>query len=204
MSTDARVLVAFSVSVKAPAAVSETQAVVTQMTGNANFPTASALLATTTTDLAALAKATADAKNKVPGAVAVRKNALKKVRSDCDSLKSLVQSTADANPAEATAIILSSGMKVRKAVVRTKTDLAASWGDISGMVLLVAKAVANRASYLWQWSLDGKTWSTLPSTLQAKTTIHGLTPATTYFFRFKATIKVGEQDWSQMVSLLVK
>ena len=47
------------------------------------------------------------------------------MRSDRDSLKSLVQSTADANPANATAIILSAGMKVRKTVVRPKTDLAA-------------------------------------------------------------------------------
>jgi hypothetical protein len=202
--TEQRVLVAFSLSTKAAVAIPECQSVITLMTNNANFPTASALLAQTTTDVTALAKATADAKNKVPGAVAIRKAALIKVKSDASSLKALVQSTADANSASAEAIILSAGMRVRKAVTRSKTALTATWGDVSGMVLLIAKAVANRASYLWQWSLDGKTWNTLPSTLQAHTTVNGLTPATTYFFRFRATLKIGEQDWSQTVSLLVK
>jgi hypothetical protein len=203
-STEQRALVAFSVSIKPAVAIPECQSVVTLMTNNPNFPTASTLLATTETDLTALAKATADAKNKVPGAVAIRKAALIKVKSDAGSLKALVQSTADANPASAAAIILSAGMRVRKAVTRSKTALTATWGDVSGVVLLIAKAVANRASYLWQWSLDGKTWNTLPSTLQAHTTVNGLTPATTYFFRFRATLKIGEQDWSQTVSLLVK
>src|ERR1700678_222997 len=103
-STEQRVLVAFSVSTKAAVAIPECQSVVTLMTNNVNFPTASTLLATTETDLTALAKATADAKNRVPGAVAIRKAALIKVKSDAGSLKALVQSTADANPASAEAI----------------------------------------------------------------------------------------------------
>jgi hypothetical protein len=73
------------------------------------------------------------------------------------------------------------------------------------VVRLVAKAAAVRAPYEWEWSADGeKTWTQLPSTLQAKTTVTGLTPATTYQFRYRATTKVGEGDWTQVTSLLVK
>jgi hypothetical protein len=35
------------------------------------------------------------------------------------------------------------------------------------------------------------------------TTITGLTPATTYYFRFRALIRKGMTDWSQTISLLV-
>ena len=49
-----------------------------------------------------------------------------------------------------------------------------------------------------------KTWVTAPSTIQAKTTIPGLTPGSTMQFKYRAVTKTGEGDWSQAVSLIVK
>ena len=43
-----------------------------------------------------------------------------------------------------------------------------------------------------------------PSTLQAKTTVTGLTAGTTVAFRFKSVVKAGESDWSPPVAILVK
>jgi hypothetical protein len=43
----------------------------------------------------------------------------------------------------------------------------------------------------------------VPPTLQSKTEIDGLTPATAYFFHFRGITKDGKGDWSQVVSLLV-
>jgi hypothetical protein len=40
-------------------------------------------------------------------------------------------------------------------------------------------------------------------TLEAKTRISGLTAGTLYYFRVQALITTGEQNWSQVVSLLV-
>ena len=40
-------------------------------------------------------------------------------------------------------------------------------------------------------------------TLQASTTVAGLTPATLYYFRYRAVTKTGLGDWSQILSLLV-
>jgi hypothetical protein len=48
-----------------------------------------------------------------------------------------------------------------------------------------------------------KTWVTVPSTLQAKTTVAGLTPGATVTFRYRAVVKTGEGDWSQPTSLMV-
>ena len=62
-----------------------------------------------------------------------------------------------------------------------------------------------RSAYLWEYSLDGgKTWIAAPATLQAKTTIAGLTPGATVQFRYQPVSKTGEGDWSQIVSFLVK
>ena len=50
---------------------------------------------------------------------------------------------------------------------------------------------------------DQKTWTTLPITLQAKTGVSGLTPATTYAFRVQQVTRTGVENWSQIVTLVV-
>jgi hypothetical protein len=50
----------------------------------------------------------------------------------------------------------SPGMSVRTAPVRTKSDLEAKPGSVSGSAKLVAKAAGHRASYEWQYSTDQK------------------------------------------------
>ncbi len=72
-------------------------------------------------------------------------------------------------------------------------------------VHVIAKAADRRASYEWQYSLDGgKTWVDVPNTLQAKTTITGLPAATVVLFRYRPTTKAGMGDWSAPASILVK
>ena len=43
-----------------------------------------------------------------------------------------------------------------------------------------------------------------PATLQAKTTVTGLTPGATVEFRYRPVTKTGEGNWSQTVQLIVK
>jgi hypothetical protein len=96
-------------------------------------------------------------------------------------------------------------MAVRKVATRATRVFAATPGLVSGSAKLTATIAARRASYEWEYSLDGgKTWVTLPSTLQAKTTVAGLPVGTSVLFRYKAVTKTGEGDWSQGLSLLVK
>ena len=106
-------------------------------------------------------------------------------------------------PAEAEAVITGAGFSVRRGFSRNKDTLAAKYGLASGDVKLDARAVAPDASYYWQWSTDMKSWVSLPETKKASTAITGLTPATTYYFRFRALTRKGMTDWSQIVSLLV-
>ena len=74
---------------------------------------------------------------------------------------------------------------------------------VPGSVKLTAKAVADRASYEWQYSTDQKTWTNAPASLQAKTVITGLTSGTSYYFRFRGVTKAGEGAYSQIVQILV-
>jgi hypothetical protein len=124
------------------------------------------------------------------------------------TLKAYVQTVANtATPENAPAIIQSSGMSVRKVTQRDKAALVAKQGSVSGSVKLVAKAAARSAAYEWQYSTDQKTWTTLPITLQAKTGVSGLTPATTpattYAFRVQEVTRTGVENWSQIVTRVV-
>ena len=59
-----------------------------------------------------------------------------------------------------------------------KAVLEAKEGSVSGTVNLIAKAAARAAAYAWQYSLDQKTWTPRPVTLQAKTGAPRLTADT--------------------------
>jgi hypothetical protein len=70
-----------------------------------------------------------------------------------------------------------------------KAELTVKMGSISGLVLLLARAVPGAVSYGWEFSLDQVTWSPGGTTAQAHTTISGLTPGKVYYFRFHAFLR---------------
>jgi hypothetical protein len=69
--------------------------------------------------------------------------------------------------------------------------------------MLAAKAVAPKAMYYWEHSLDQETWTSLPQTMLTRTEVSGLKAAQFYSFRFRTFTRAGWQDYSQVVSLLV-
>ena len=177
--------------------------VVTKMTGNPYFPSPSPSLAAVLADIVALEGAEAFAQTKAKGAVEARDVKLRAVRDRLRYLKVYIQSVAEADPTNAEAIIASAAYSVQKPKIRTKQDLVAKQGTVSGVVKLIAKS-SGRAAYDWQWSLDQKTWADLPNTMQAKTTMTASTLGVMYYFRFRSlTPKAGRSDWSQVVSLMV-
>jgi hypothetical protein len=188
-----------------PALLKFTQAFASGLTDNANFPDSAPFVAAINTAYTALNTAETAVKARTQGTVAARNVAKGNLVTALHSGKSYVQGKADANPAHGQAIIESSGLAVRKTTIRQKAVFAAKPGAVSGTVKLTAKVVARRSSYEWDWSADGgKTWTSLPATLQAKTTVVNLPVGANASFRFRAVTKEGEGDWSQIVTLLVK
>jgi hypothetical protein len=180
------------------------QNIASAITQNPSFPSPNPPLATFLSDLAALNAAESAVLSRTKGAVEIRNAKLAVVRNDLGNLKAYVQSVASAGAAEnAPQVIASAAMAVRKTTLHDKAALLAKQGSVSGTVNLVAKSAAPRAAYEWQYSLDQKTWTTLPLTLQAKTGVSGLTAGSTYYFRVQSVIPTGVENWSQVVSLVV-
>ncbi|MFT3772621.1 MAG: hypothetical protein QM820_45095 [Minicystis sp.] len=139
---------------------------------------------------------------RTPAAVAQRDVSRAVVMQDLMMLRAYVQSVAQASPAEAAAIAESAGMSLRRPTGYRRPELAAKCTG-PGAVVLTAKAVAPKASYYWQHSLDGETWTSAPETLQAATTIAGLPSRTVVYFRYRALTNKGMGEFSQVVSQLV-
>ena len=208
MSTPKRInraIVTLKLPRKVPELIKLAQAIVTAMTGNPNYPTPEPPLATVTGAINDLAVAETATQARTHGAAATRNDKLATVVQLLEQLKAYIQKTADANMENGAAIIQSAGVNVRKPAVRAPRTFEAKPGAVSGSVKLVAASAARRASYEWQFSVDGgKTWQVAPVTLQAKTTVMGLTPGATVTFRYRGVTKAGEGDWSQLITAIVK
>lgn len=200
-----RTLVASKLPVRTSDLIRTGHAIIVAMSNNPHFPNPNPPLATLTASLTALDTAQTATKTRAQGTVAARNAARLQFISDLHAAKAYVQQVADANPEQAEAIITSAGMAVRKAPARVTPDFAATPGAVSGQAKLRVKSAGARACYDWEWSADGaKTWTTVPSTLQARTVIGGLPVATNVLFRVRAVTKTGEGDWSQPTGLLIK
>jgi hypothetical protein len=188
-----------------PAALTYSRNIVTAMTGNKSFPTPTPPLTDVTTAINDLDQAEQAALTKVHGAVATRNQQRLALLAKLELLRGYVQNIADADREQASGIIQSANMQVRKVPTRVKRVFAAKQGAVSGSVTLVTASAGRRASYDWEWSSDGgKTWQALPTTLQTKTSMTGLQPAASYSFRYRFVVKTGVGDWSQPVSILMK
>jgi hypothetical protein len=199
-----RVLVASKLPEPVPALIKMAQAIFAALTGNAHFPTPNPPLTALNASITALVTTETATQTRAKGTVPARNAARAQLISDLQALKAYVQQVADANPDQAETIIASAGLTVRKTPSLAKPAFVARAGATSGSVKLAARAAALRASYEWEYSVDGgKTWTAAPPTLQAKTTIGSLPVGTNVQFRYRSVTKTGAGDWSQPTSLLV-
>jgi hypothetical protein len=181
------------------------QAIVKAMTNNPSFPTPTPTLAALIAAIDDLQIAETAALSRVKGAVAVRNDKRAALVRLLQQLKAYVQTVADANVENGGAIIQSAALSVKKTPVLKPRIFEAVQGAVSGSAKVVAPSAGLRASYEWEYSVDGgKTWVSVPGTLQAKTTVTGLPAGSTVMFRYKAIVKTGAGDWSQPIALVVK
>ena len=173
--------------------------------GNKSFPNPTPSLDVLADDIAALEDAETKAATRAKGAAALRDAKLKKVQDDLTQLRGYVQSVvaANVNPVDAASMIASAAMHVRKPMTRNTPPISAKNADISGRVILATKSLGPSVVYSWEYSLDQAKWSPIPDTMRARTELSGLASACTYSFRFRALTRAGQQDYSQVVSLLV-
>jgi len=197
--------VSLKLPTKVPALITYAQGIVTGMTNNPSFPSPMPALSTVQAAITDLQTAETAALARAKGAVATRNEKRAALIALLQSLRTDVQNVADANAPTAPSIIQGAGMAVRKTPARAPRVFAVTPGSVSGSVKIVAAAAAHRAGYEWQYSTDGgKTWTLMPVTLQAKTSLAGLPVGTTVEVRYRPVTKTGEADWSAPVSMTVQ
>jgi hypothetical protein len=175
------------------------------VTNNPHFPMPDPVISAFFDALAKYSAAETAAQTRAKGTIPARNAARVVFLGAIHALKARIQSVADATPEQAEAIITSTTLATKKTTIRQKQTFSLEYGSTSGTIHVIAKAAGPRAAYEWQFSLDGgKTWTQVPNTLQAKTTIIGLPVATTVQFRYRVTTPKGMGDWSQPISILVK
>ena len=175
------------------------------MLDNPAFPNPNPPLPVFAADIAAFEDAETKAGTRAKGAASFRDAKKRTVKNGLFHLRDYVQSVVETNtsPVEAAALIKSAFMSVRKVSTRSFPAISAKNGDVSGKVILVARAVAPVATYSWEYSLDQSTWTPVPDTMKCRTEVSGLTFARVYYFRFSAFTRAGRGDHSQIVSLLI-
>jgi hypothetical protein len=199
-----RSIVSLSLPTKVPALITYAQGIVKGMTGNPSFPNPVPTLAQIQTAISDLQTAETAALTRAKGAIATRNEKHAVLVSLLQQLKAYIQAQADANVENGASIIQSAGVAVRKPITHHTRVFAAKAAAVSGAAKLVAETAARRASYEWEYSIDGgKTWVEAPPTLQAKTTITGLPSTTSVQFRYRSVTKTGASNWSLPVVLVM-
>ena len=196
--------VALKLPLSVSALVTYAKGMVKRMTGNPSFPNPTPALAAVTIAIDDLQAAETAALSRIKGAVATRNDKRTALVLLLKQLRGYIQVAADASGENGAATIESAGVAVRKTPTRRARAFAAKPGAVTGTARVLATVAGRRASYEWQYSIDGgKTWITAPVTLQAKTTIAGLLPGSTVLFKSRPVTKAGEGDWSQAASLVI-
>ena len=154
-----------------------------------------------------LTTAQAKVRSRVKGASSERDIIYNIVLNNMRGLRSYVQGRADAvlpDVASAKNIILESGFQLKGRNVYQKPPLKAKHGAVTGTVALAAKAVDGRirATYQWQQSVDGVTWTILQVTTMAKATIGPLSMGQ-YYFRYSSVTSKSKSEWSAPVTIFV-
>jgi hypothetical protein len=190
---------------KAPEAVIYARSILRSMTGNPSFPSPHPSLSTLEAATDALAEAEGAARSRALGTATIRDERRQELKGLLEQLCAHVQARADANHENAASIIESAGMYVKKGAAPVPGGFRAKHGKNSGDALVIAPSAGDRAAYEFAYSIDGmKTWVTLEVTQKATVTVHGLTPGSTVYFRYRArTSKKGWGDLSDPIGIRV-
>jgi hypothetical protein len=179
------------------------RAIVRSMASNPRFPSPDPPLEKIDEAIVALDAAQTATCSRTAGTVPARDEKRRVLAMRLDQLLTHIQATADADPDSAASIIESAGVHVEKARTVPARAFTAKRGKVSGSVALTAPWTRG-AAYDWAVSLDGgETWTSLPVTVKAKTTVASLTPGTRALCRCRTITSDGARAWSDPVAIIV-
>ena len=127
-----------------------------------------------------------------------------------EAARDYINQLARNNQSAAMEIIEGAKMQVCGTKVSNKQDFSVKQGASTGEAILTSLAVFvdnkyYKASYDWQMSPDGRTWTNLDSTQVAKTVVTGLTPGVPMKFRKRTNSKkLGIARWCTAIDFTVQ
>jgi hypothetical protein len=184
-----------------PRLVTYVRSIVQSMTGSVWFPSPQPPLAAIDAALGALDTAQTATLTRAKGTTEVRDEKKLALVSLLQQLLSYIQATADANPENAASIIESAGIFVERSRPSSARVFTATPGGVSGTVVLSVPRAARGAAYEWAYSLDaGMTWTDLPVTVKASTTITGLPRGVQALFRYRPVTTTGARLGADVVA----
>lgn len=135
---------------------------------------------------------------------ATRPNLWRVLHNDMKALMRMFQDAADADPANAIAIIESGAFKVKQVAIPQKHEFTATNNAVSGTIDLIAPGGPTRSCHDWKYSADGLNFVRMTPTIAAETHKDGLTPGRFAWFTHELITKDGPQGISQVIKIEVK
>jgi hypothetical protein len=176
-----------------------------KLTNNTYFPTGwtagTLTQAQFNTDVTAFVNEATNAESHIAGAVGLRDDAFDTIKADLDLIKAMVQAKAKANQGIAVTVIESAGLFVSGKGGSEKRKNEAYNTQIPGTVIITADGGGHTQ---WEMSKDMVAITNLPSTDTSKTSVTGLTPGDTWYFRSKKVdTKKKTYNWSAWFPLKI-
>ncbi len=198
-----------------PEKIEKSRSIVTEMTGNANFPDPPGTtpdLADVTTANDELETAHVNAQTGGTTETAIQHEKETVVDNLLTQLGHFVEDIANNNPATAESIILSAGMQVKKEAepvgdLPAPENLKAEFGDEEGKIELDSDSVKGASAYVWNVSADpiaAGSWEMKDDfeslSTASKFIWEDLEPGAKFHFRVAAIGAAGRGAWSDPVT----
>lgn len=178
--------------------------IILSLIGNAWFPSPNPSGATITSNVNNLEAAHLKAQGGGKDEIAAMRVAEAKLDLSVKLLAAYVENIANADPANAEAIILSAGMEVKGKSGKGSQGFELRAGK-SGEIIITSPVEKN-ALYEFQMCTDftnEANWMRIYIGSKSKFVMKGLTPGTRYFFRVCAITKDGVQPWTVVKGMFV-
>jgi hypothetical protein len=168
------------------------------------FKDLAALIAQLATGITTLDTAQTNVSMHIPGAVAVRDDAITALQDTVRACARGVESVGDAHPAQRAEIYQASGIPLAVAATPTPHTYCVDKGEHTCEAIVTMPVFEPGAMYFVQYTVDGTTWIDAAESKSSRVTLKNLPLHQTIHVRYRATGAAGRRlDWSQTLTYFV-
>ena len=177
---------------------------VTSITGNANFTTPMPALTVITGNISALETAYITAKGGGKDETAAMRAKGLVLDLSLKLLGSYVEGIANANPANAEAIILSAGINLKRQAATRPNGFRVVSGELAGQIQLRTDYDSRKmfTFAMTQTPADEATWQVIHTSTKSQHLVTGLESGIRYYFKYAKVGSEGQENWSNVLDII--